>query len=230
MLSCGINARVLVWVVAPTADGAGGEDRGVHMLGYGLTAMLMMAWPLLLVGGAAWFFFGRKKKSPGEGANRLTHGLGVIRERTIAIGDTVLSVNNIGSIAILRGENNYALLIIGAIIALVGLTMLGSEATMGLLAIVIGGAMIAINLMNKPDSGLSIGTCDGRFHIIVSTDADFLGDLLDFIRRKVDTGDIKLQGRFDIGARHFNSGGGGIVVGDGGVASGAGGDIRSSDS
>jgi hypothetical protein len=196
------------------------------VIALGLIGLLATAWPLLLLGGAALFFMRGRKRGVADTTNRLESGLGVIRERTIAVGDTVLAVNNIGSIAILRGQQSFVLLIIGALLVLVGLITLQSNAGMGLLIGAIGVVLIVINLSQKPDNGLSIGTCDGRITVIVSTDDGFLGDMLDFIRRKVDTGDIKLQGRFDIGARHFNSEGGGIVIGDHGTAGGAGATVR----
>ena len=181
---------------------------------------LLPLWPLLLIGVVAWFFMRGRKRGASGSTNRMTGGVGAIRERTIAIGDTVLAVNNIGSIVILRGQPNYTLAIVGALMLLSALVIAGNSPGNALLLGVVGVALIVFNLMQKPDSGLSIGTCDGRSTLIVSNDEDFLGDLLDFIRRKVDTGDIKLQGRFDIGAKYFNSEGGGIVVGDHGEAHG----------
>jgi hypothetical protein len=181
----------------------------------------MSAWPLLLLGGGAWFLFGRKK-STDDATHKLTSGLGQIRQRTIAVGDTVIAVNNIGSIVIMRGAKGWAMAVVGGILVVAGmLTLGGSDKAMPMLMIAIGVILIVINLAQQPDHGLSIGTCDGRVTMIVSTDEGFLGDMLDFIRRKVDTGDIKLQGRFDIGASHFNTEGGGVVIGDQGVAHGA---------
>lgn len=188
------------------------------MAALGLLGMLISVWPLLLLGGAAWFLFGRKK-STDDTTHKLTSGLGQIRQRTIAVGDTVIAVNNIGSIVIMRGAKGWAMAIIGGLLVFAALlTLSGSDKTMPLLMGVIGVILIVINVAQQPDHGLSIGTCDGRITMIVSTDESFLGDMLDFIRRKVDTGDIKLQGRFDIGASHFNTEGGGVVIGDHGVA------------
>lgn len=182
---------------------------------------LISMWPLLLLGAVALFFL-RPRKTAADSSNRLTSGLGTIRERTIAVGDTVIAVNNIGSIVILKGTKNYAMSIFGGLLVLAALmTLSGNDKGMSLLIGAIGVVLIVINLSQVPDSGLSIGTCDGRVSVIVSTDDAFLGDMLDFIRRKVDTGDIKLQGRFDIGASHFNTEGGGVVIGDHGVAHGA---------
>jgi hypothetical protein len=184
--------------------------------------MLMTAWPLVLVGVVALFFLRPRKTGGADTSNRLTTGLGSIRERTIAVGDTVIAVNNIGSVVILKGAKSYLMAIIGGLLVLAGLvTLSGNDKMMSILMALGGGVLIAINLGQKPDNGLSIGTCDGRVTVLVSTDENFLGDMLDFIRRKVDTGDIKLQGHFDIGASHFNTDGGGVVIGDNGVAHGA---------
>lgn len=151
---------------------------------------------------------------------RITEGVGILRERTIEIGARVIWIDNIGSIVILRGRANYALAILGGLLALVGLTQLQDQNNAGvaLVLIVAGIALIAFNLSQPVNNGLSIGTTDGRSTLIVSDNERFLTDTLDLLREKIDTGSITLQGTFDIGATHVNTGGGGVVVGDRGQA------------
>jgi hypothetical protein len=158
--------------------------------------------------------------------DRVTEGVGVVREHTVEIGSRVLWIDNIGSLVILRGQGNYGLAVLGAIIAFVSLLMLQSQTGMALLLLVAGIALIVISLSQKIDNGLSIGTTDGRSTLIISADEQFLLNTLDLLCRKIDTGSITLQGTFDIGATHVNSGGGGVVVGGDGVAVGARGDLR----
>ncbi|MDZ4760781.1 MAG: DUF6232 family protein [Alphaproteobacteria bacterium] len=132
-----------------------------------------------LLSSVGWMVMrGGKGGGAGDAPNRLTSGLGAIRERTIAIGDTVIAVNNVGSVAIHRGRQGYAMAVVGGLIVLVALVTLQSDAGVALILGAIGGVLIAINLNQKLDNGLSIGTCDGRITMIVSTDNDFLGDLL----------------------------------------------------
>ncbi|MBL8547999.1 MAG: hypothetical protein JNL81_16185 [Hyphomonadaceae bacterium] len=165
---------------------------------------------------------------PGADVKRITSGVGEIRERTIEIGDTVVAVNNIGAITLVRNQRSYALLIVGGLLAIFGLIGLQDNFLTGVGALAVGAVLIWINLMQKVDKGLSIGTCDGRSTLIVSTNEQFLNDMLEFIRRKVDTENIHMIGRFDIKNEYINSGGGGVALGDGAIASGDGGNIRTS--
>ena len=157
-----------------------------------------------------------------QAVERIVGGVGVVRERTIEIGARVLWVDNIGSLVILRGSPNYTLYFLGGIALLFGMISLSNDVGVGLMAIVIGIILIALNAMQKVDNGLSIGTVDGRSTLIVSTDEQFLFDTLDLLQRKIDSGSITLQGTFDIGDKYVRSSGGGIVVGDAGVARGVG--------
>jgi Family of unknown function (DUF6232) len=163
---------------------------------------------------------------PGSDVKRITSGVGEIRERTIEIGDTVVAVNNIGAITLVRAQRSYLFLIIGGLLAIFGLMSLGDSFVVGAGALAIGAVLLYINLTQKVDKGLSIGTCDGRSTLIVSSNEQFLNDMLEFIRRKVDTENLRMVGTFDIKNEYINSGGGGISFGENSVASGAGGNIR----
>lgn len=158
--------------------------------------------------------------------HRITSGVGDVRERTIEVGDTVIAVNNIGTIVMLEEKRNYGLLILGAVLFLFGLMSLENEMLQGVAAILVGGALAAYNLLRPLDKGLSIGTCDGRLTLIISTNERFVTEFLDFLRRKVDSQSVDMRATFDIRNAQINTSGGGVVIGDNGVAGGAGGHVR----
>ena len=128
-------------------------------------------------------------------------GQGSFAERTIEIGGTVLAVSNIGSIRVYHGERNWVLAMIGAILIIIGLLQLEQSGSGALLIAAIGVALVVGNFLIKTQMTLSIGTCDGRFTDIVSTDKEFLGALLDAIKRKIDSNDERLMGGFDVSGR-----------------------------
>jgi hypothetical protein len=152
--------------------------------------------------------------------HRITEGVGIVRERTIEIGARVIWVDNIGSLVILHGQRNYAMAIVGGLLLLAGLLIVSDNAGMGLLLVVAGGGLIAWNLSQPINNGLSIGTTDGRSTLIVSDNTQFLNAALDLIREKIESGSITLQGTFDIGGTHVNTGGGGVAMGRGAEALG----------
>jgi hypothetical protein len=154
----------------------------------------------------------------GSMVQRIAEGVGIVRERTIEIGSRVIWVDNIGSIVIVRGQANYALAIVGALMVLVAITQIGSNAGMALLLAAAGIGLIIFNIKQQVNNGLSIGTTDGRSTLIVSDKEQFLTETLALLCEKIDTGSITLQGTFDIGSAHVNTAGGGVVVGDRGRA------------
>lgn len=158
-----------------------------------------------------------------ENLSRVTQGVGTIRQRTIELGNTVVAVNNIGSIRIVQAKRSLAFLVLGGLMVLAGLVMLGSQPMTAVLPIGLGGVLIYLNLSQRVDAGLSIGTCDGHTSLIVSKDMKFLGELLAFIRTKVDTNNVTMQGNFDITQNNFHSGGGAILAGNVDINTGGGG-------
>lgn len=146
--------------------------------------------------------------------SRVTQGVGSIRQRTIELGNTVVAVNNIGSIRIVQAKRSWLFLIVGGLCVIAGLQLMQSNSTIGLLLLAVGGVLIFLNLTQKVEAWLSIGTCDGHRSLIVSKDLHFLGQLLDFIRTKVDTNNVAMQGDFNITNVIFNSNGGAILAGD----------------
>jgi len=150
----------------------------------------------------------------GVGSNATDEqGVGQIRARTIEIGATVLAIDNIGSMVLVTAKKDWRLAILGGVLALVGLSMIRGSVIFGLLLILVGGGLIALNFYNKVDNYLSIGTGDGRLTNIVSKDRKLLEDLRAVLRRKIDSKNVTMFAKFD-------TKGGGVVVGQG-VATGA---------
>lgn len=152
-----------------------------------------------------------------ENVTRVSSGVAHVREHTIEIGSTVLWIDNIGSIYLLEAKRSWLFMIAGILAALAGLQMLQSNFMLGAGLLAIGGGLIYLNLNQKLDSGISIGTVDGRRTLIISKDREFTNRALNFIRDKIDSGSTSLQGSFDVTTHHFDSHGGGMMV-TGGVA------------
>lgn len=148
------------------------------------------------------------------GDDRIEEGVGTVTERSIAIGSRVIWLDNIGSIRIVRGARSYLLLVLGLALIVAGATMLRDNPVVGLVVVLFGVGLVLINVRQKIENGLSIGTTDGRSTIIVSKNEQFLNALLDFLRLKINTRNAHLEGQFDIKNNVFKSEGGGIVVGD----------------
>jgi hypothetical protein len=53
--------------------------------------------------------------------------------------------------------------------------------------LVAGAAIVAWNVLRKVDVSPSLGTCDGKSTFIVSKNKQFLHDVRDFLREKIDT-------------------------------------------
>lgn len=161
-----------------------------------------------------------------EQGSELKSGVAIVRERTIELGSRVLWLGNIGTIRIIEGSRSYLFLIIGGLLVLTGLFTLSSDGVMGFVMFLAGAGLIYVNLNQKITGGLSIGTCDGRSTLIVSTDKEFLSNMLQFLRRKIDSENPTLQGEFNITNRHVDSEGGGIAIGVAGIAAGIAGRVE----
>jgi len=161
-------------------------------------------------------------------------GAGRIRERTIVLGDTLIAIDNIGSIQILDIKRNWTLARLGAVIVLAGLGAMAMPSNLyssfgspgpivGMALIGFGLLLIVVNWMRPLRKGLAIGTSDGRLSYVVSKDHAFLSRLLEFLTLKINTRNEGLTTSFDITHNVFNTNGGGVVIGNEGVASDAGG-------
>jgi hypothetical protein len=161
-----------------------------------------------------------------DGVNRVDHGEGQVRQRTIEIGDTVISIYNIGTMSLIDGRRNHGPAIVGGVLALLGLGTVGSQVMFGLILIGVGVALIVFSLIRKVDVFLSIGTSDGRQTHIVSKNRKFLESIRSFIRQKLDMPNESLVASFNITNNDFKSSGGGIAIGAGAIAAGVGSDVR----
>lgn len=129
---------------------------------------------------------------------RVVDGVGYVRSRTIEFGATVIVAANIGSIRFYEGDRNLVWATIGVALILVGLVQLSSSSS-ALILVIIGALMILANFLAKPELMLSIGTCDGRYTDIISTDREFLMNALEFLQRKIDEEGV--TGVIDVSAR-----------------------------
>ena len=162
-------------------------------------------------------------------------GIGRIRERTIVIGDTLIAIDNIGSIQILDVKRSWALARLGFFVAVGGIAVMmllnnpysyrSSEASpnqiIGMMLIGIGLAMIIGNAMQPSRKGLGIGTGDGRIAYVISENQAFLHQLLEFLTLKINTRDEAITASFDITHNTFNTNGGAVALGVNATASGA---------
>ncbi len=166
-------------------------------------------------------------------------GIGRIRERTIAVGNTLIAIDNIGSIEILNVKRNWGLARLGVAMALGGAAAMaflnfrnpagygGSGNSLGqivgMILIGVGGMFMLINLLSPLRKGLAIGTSDGRLSYVVAEDHAFLNRLLEFLTLKINTRNEGLTASFDITNTTINTNGGAAVIGDNNLASGTGG-------
>lgn len=169
---------------------------------------------------------------PSKSEQRTEHdrGVGRIRERTIVIGDTLIAIDNIGSIQILDVKRNWTLARWGAVIAIAGAAAIAIPGNfyssssspgpiVGIILIALGFVLIIANWLRPLRKGLAIGTGDGRLSYVVSEDHAFLNRLLEFLTLKINTRNEGLTAGFDITNTTINTNGGGLVIGSDGVAS-----------
>lgn len=146
----------------------------------------------------------------GADLTRHDSGTGVIRQRTIEIGDDVIAVENIGTIRIIIGQRNNGPAVIGGALALFSFFLAAKVAMVpGLVLLFAGVILIYWSNTRKVEQYLAIGTADGKTTTIVSTDKVFLASVRTFIRDKIDSGSLagsvinitnsKLEGTLAIG-------------------------------
>nr|WP_315258162.1 DUF6232 family protein [uncultured Duganella sp.] len=121
-------------------------------------------------------------------SERLYSGEGIVYERTIAIGEGVIVLANIGTMRLIDEQKTLKPTLIGIGIAVGGLVVLSASVMVGVLAILAGGALAIWNLMRRLDIYLSLGTSDGNTTVIISKNRRFLHSIRDFLRHKIDTG------------------------------------------
>lgn len=168
-----------------------------------------------------------------EGPTEHDSGIARIRERTIVLGDTLIAIDNIGSIQILDVKRNWALARLGALVAFVGLgamampsnsygygSSMSPSQILGMLLIGVGIVLVIANLLRPLRKGLAIGSGDGRLSYIVSENHAFLHRLLETLTQKINTRNEGLTAVVDISNTTVNISGGAVAIGDNAIATG----------
>lgn len=131
--------------------------------------------------------FSKLGLAPADEVNRFDSGEGTVRERTVELGSDVIALENIGTMRLVDGKKDHSGLKVGAVFLVLALIVVSSSTTGAMVLAAIGGLMIFASLNNKVEIYLLIGSCDGRTTIIVSKDRQFLTNVRNFLRRKIDT-------------------------------------------
>lgn len=125
--------------------------------------------------------------SSSSNIEKVKDGTGVIAERTVTIGNAVISVDNIGTLAVIEGQKNNSTLVFAVLFCLAGLYAITNVGSFGLVLLLIGCVVGALWFSVMPDSFLQIGTCDGRQTQIVSKDKKFLLNIQSALKTKIDS-------------------------------------------
>ncbi len=169
--------------------------------------------------------------------SRVSDVEGKVAANTLALGDVVINIKTIGTMKIVDGKRKgrWRMLVAAALIPLLLLAMrVGVRprplpgwddetiAIISVLAMAICGLVYSY-MMQRVDRTLIIATCDGHRILLTSKDKEGLKHFRSFLRGKIDSNspevaDIRIGDRIEI-----ISGGGGVVVGERGIASGKGG-------
>lgn len=159
---------------------------------------------------------------PAEKSNRVDSGTGAVYERTAEFGDTVIVIHNIGAMTLMSTEKPIGPLIAAILLVLSGLFLLQAGASLGILLLLVGGALAYWWGSRKPENYLSIGTSDGNRVQLVSKDRQFLIDVRAILRGKLDRNSLETAS-INISAGTIA---GGIALGANSSASGHGGSIH----
>ncbi|CDG81308.1 DUF6232 family protein [Janthinobacterium agaricidamnosum] len=149
--------------------------------------------------------------SENDESRRVDSGVAEVYERTIEIAGDIIALENIGTIRMIDGKKNHTATVVGIVIAIIGLGALSSSVFFGLLMLIAGIGLTLWNLSQKIAIYLSLGTCDGRSTVIISKNRQFLKDIRDFLRKKIDTktqngatiniSNSTLEGNFAVGEK-----------------------------
>lgn len=163
--------------------------------------------------------------SAGVTSNKVKEGVGYVHQRTVEIGDTVIAMENIGSMVLIDGQRTYGRAWLGAILIVFAINK-SPTSLPGAIALLAGIALIVWNFMRPVEMFLSIGTADGRRTDIVSTKKEFLKQTLTALRDKLDRNDVVSTGTINISGSTFQVTSGTLVVGHHNMAGGAGSELE----
>ena len=162
-----------------------------------------------------------------DNVSRVDRGEGHVRERTFDVGDTVISVNNIGSMMLIEQRQAQLPGLIGALVAVLGVIQLRSSVVSGVLLAAAGGGFALWWFSRKLDVFLSIGTSDGRRTNIVSKNKQFLERVREVLRQKIDTPNVRVIGTVNLSQSSVNvsTQGGAVSFGSQSIATGRDGSV-----
>lgn len=136
-------------------------------------------------------------------------GAGHIRERTIEMGASVISVENVATMHIVAAVRNWGPVVTGCVIiavALTALTFFGAHPIFVFLPLfILGIGCVTYTFANPPQHYLVIGTSDGRRTHVLSKNLDFLLNLRNLIREKIDTENLSLTAQINITQGRFEA-------------------------
>lgn len=158
----------------------------------------------------------------GDNVDRVDSGTGIVRERTVEFGNTVVALHNVGSMILIDQKRTYAGVIIGGLLVLFGISLLSDLSSVAIILLIAGGLIIFFWFTRPLESYLSIGTADGKSTHLVSTDRSFLVNVREFLREKIDSDSLKTA-TININAGTIT---GGVAVGDNAQAAGASGTVN----
>jgi predicted membrane chloride channel (bestrophin family) len=133
-------------------------------------------------------------------------GVGYVRERTVEMGPTIIAVDNIATMNVVDPGRSFAAAIIGAFMILLAAWIATMEQPLFAVPFgVLGLALIVWNIFNHSHAYLAIGTSDGRRTHIVSKNREFLVNVRDMLREKIDAKNVAMTGTINITAARLET-------------------------
>jgi len=149
--------------------------------------------------------------------DRVDKGKGIVHERSFELGSNVIVFHNIGSLSISDGRRSLLPIFSGIVMALFGIGIINISTGLALFLLAAGIGLAIFGLLRPVDVFLSIGTCDGRRTYLVSKKRDFLIQVRESLREKIDNNSLA-TGVINIEAGTIT---GGIAIGANPKAMGA---------
>jgi hypothetical protein len=139
--------------------------------------------------------------NPPSATRAFVPGEGNVRERTIRLGNLILAVANIDSVALTMrprvvGPILFGAVALGALAAAIAHSVNENYWTSASVFAGVLGVGAAIAFLRPLDNLLAVGTSGGRTYLVRSKDKAFLVKLGELIRRKIDADDPALTAEF----------------------------------
>ncbi len=128
-------------------------------------------------------------------------GEGNVRQKTIRFGHVILSIETIDTVALTIKPRNISMIIVGSVFIAAATAALVHGVNLDYIVtatvfLVIVGIGVAIALRWPSRNVLAVGTGGGRTYYVSSGHKEFLIQLGELIRRKIDEEDPKLMAEF----------------------------------